>query len=269
MCPVSLGLGSRRPGLVLRLVRPPVGLGEDWGPLQVTGTSQPKPIVGGPHLFPELFVVLSAKCHLTLGLGWWAPCLSVHLGWLSAPPPQTWPARAEGDPAPVPRPEMQPPPADLPGQRDDPGRPRGLRDSVVGRAEHRGPHRLHPVHLVHQVGPGSGFRGGIMIGGAQSQRGENVGAGTPGWRQHVWPLHCAGGETESLGGHSVTGSQGGTEPHLLAPGPFLHTGLPRASSVGCRQLWGQGKWLRLSLTCCGLGVSGFPFPTSVSSSVKG
>lgn len=166
--PVSRGLGSRWPGL-------PPGLGTLKDDGDIPSPFQDLVLRGGgrtPSVPGAVSVVLSAACCRRDLSGWLCVCLS--LGCPSepilwAPWLQTWPAWAEGAHAPIPRPEMQPHPADPLGQWDGPGRPRGLRDPVVGRTEHRGSHRLHPVHPLHQVGWGAGFWEGIMIGSPEAQ----------------------------------------------------------------------------------------------------
>ena len=194
----------------------------------MSGTPQPSLFlmlvlqgVGGPSLFQDLFPChLSAKFCLSLGFGWSVVCLSVHLGWLSALP-QTWPAWAEGDWSPIPRPEMQPSPADPLEQRDDPGRPRGLRDSLVGCTKHRGAHHLYPVHCLHQV-----EWGGLASGEVSRWRGLMARARGRCGSQDTRPGGALDTCMSSIvlvekpspsGGHSMTGlrRQGWTLP----PGP--------------------------------------------------
>lgn len=175
MSPVSKALRSRRPGLFFGCQQPSVGLGTLTGDsdIQAPAHSDTQSFreVGRPHLFLEpsvLFRLLSAVCHWDSG-GGLCVCLSIWVGSLAMlMATQTWPAWAEGDHAPIPRPEMQPPP-DLHWQWDSPDRRRGLCNPVVGCTKHRGPHHLYPVHIFHQVWWGFGFWGGIMIGNPEPE----------------------------------------------------------------------------------------------------
>ncbi|XP_057412269.1 serine incorporator 2 isoform X2 [Balaenoptera acutorostrata] len=95
-----------------------------------------------------------------------------------------------------PRPEMQPQPADPLWQWDGPGRPRGLRDPVVGCTEHRGPHRLHPVHPLHQsalLGPPAGKQpdadGGVPACAGSHAAAAGGGLRGPGLRQRAGQRH--------------------------------------------------------------------------------
>lgn len=118
--PVSRGLGSGRPGLLPRL-----GTFKDVRDTPASARSKTQSFweVGGPYLFPALPLLF---CLSAIAGTWMVGCVSVcpsepilWAPWLLRPGLR-W---AEGDRAPIPRPEMQPSPADPLWQRDGPGRP--------------------------------------------------------------------------------------------------------------------------------------------------